>query len=308
MPDPRTLTLDTSPNLTVLFARAAATSRGRGGPLLDVQVRRPKARVHLPQLAAYDKVCGFALRDALPATYLHVLLFPLHVTLMADRRFPLGLAGLEHVRNRIDQHRPVDAAELLTLRSSARALRPHPLGTHVDLVGEVRVGDELVWEGVSTYLSRGAPAPGEAAPGETAPGDVAPRDVARGGTAAERLVTVDLDPHGPANAVWVVPGDMGRRYSAVSGDVDPMHLSSLAAKVVGFPRVPMHGMWTKAHALAAIEARLPEAYAVDVAFGEPLLPSSTANFFAAQQDRGWDFAVHPAEGSDDHLRGAVREI
>jgi acyl dehydratase len=286
--DPRTLTLDSTPNLTVLFARAAATSIGRGGPLQDVQVRRPKARVHLTQLAAYDKVCGFVLRDALPATYLHVLVFPLQVTLMADRRFPLGLAGLVHVRNRIVQHRPVDVAELLTLRSSARALRPHAKGAQVDLVGEVRVGDELVWEGVSTYLSRGASVPEE--------------------FAREQPVNVDLAPDAPANAVWDVPGDMGRRYAAVSGDVDPMHLSSLAAKAFGFPRALVQGMWTKARALAAIEARLPEAYAVDVAFGHPLLLPSTASFFAAQQDHGWDFAVRPAQEAGDHLRGTVRAI
>jgi len=288
MADPRTLTLGSSPNLTVLFARAAATSLGRNGPLQDIHVRRPKARVHLPQLAAYDKVCGFALRDALPATYLHVLLFPLQVTLMADHRFPLGLAGLVQVRNRIVQRRPVDASELLTLRSSARALRPHALGAQVDLVGEVRVGDELVWEGVSTYLSRGASAPGE--------------------TTEEPPGAVDLDPDSPPNAVWDVPGDMGRRYAAVSGDVDPMHLSSLAARAFGFPRTVVQGMWTKAHALAAIEARLPEAYAVDVTFGDPLLLPSEASFFAAQRDHGWDFAVRPAQEPGCHALGSVREI
>jgi acyl dehydratase len=288
MADPRTLTLDDTPNLAVLFTRAAATSIGRSGPLQDVQVRRPRARVHLPQLAAYDKACGFALRDALPATYLHVFVFPLQMVLMADRRFPLGLAGLVHVRNRIVQHRPVDASELLTLRASARALRPHPLGAAVDLVSQVRVGDELVWEGVSTYVSRGASAPGEIAP--------------------EPPLTVDLAPDAPPNAVWDVPGDMGRRYASVSGDVDPMHLSSLAAKALGFPRVLVQGMWTKARALAAIESRLPEAYAVDVTFSQPLLLPSTANFFAAQQDHGWDFAVRPAEEPGDHLLGTVRAI
>ena len=288
MTDARTLTLDSTPNPAVLFARGAATSLGRGGPLQDVHVRHPRTWILLPQLAAYDKVCGFALRDTLPATYLHVLVFPLQMTLMADRRFPLGMPGLVHVRNRIIQHRPVDAGESLTLRSSARALRPHEKGAQVDLVGEVRVGDELIWEGVSTYLSRGASVPGETVP--------------------VRHVAVDLEPDAPTNAVWEVPGDMGRRYATVSGDVDPMHLSSLAAKAFGFPRAPVQGMWTKAHALAAIESRLPDAYVVDVDFGEPLLMPSNVNFFAAQQDQGWDFAVRPAEGVGEHLRGTVRAL
>ena len=288
----RTLTLDGAPNLAVLFARAVATSIGRGRAVQDVEVRRPKVRIDRRHLAAYDRVCGFGLRDALPATYLHVLVFPLQVALMADRSFPLGLAGLVHVRNRIVQHRPVDAAELLSLRSSAQALRPHAKGSQVDLVGEVRVGEELVWEGVSTYLARGASAPGFI---ETE-------------IQSEQPVTVHLGPDARANAVWRVPADTGRRYAAVSGDVNPMHLSSVAAKAFGFPRTLVHGMWTKAHALAAIEARLPAAYAVDVAFSRPLFLPSVANFVAAQQDQGWDFAVRPARATGDHLRGTIRTL
>jgi hypothetical protein len=297
--DPRTLTLGDAPNLAVLFARAAATSFGRashGGALEDVEVRRRSVRVERTRLAAYDRVCGFGLRDALPATYLHVLVFPLQVVLMVDRSFPLGLAGLVHVRNRIAVHRAVDASEILSLRASARALRPHAKGAQVDLVGEVRVGEELVWEGVSTYLARGASAPVQIEQIETeqpVPGDLA--DLA------------DLaDLGGRANALWHVPADMGRRYAAVSGDVNPIHLSSLAARAFGFPRTLVHGMWTKAHALAAIEARLPAAYVVDVAFSRPLLLPSTADYVAVQQDQGWDFVVRPGRGDGDHLRGTVR--
>jgi len=207
---------------------------------------------------------------------------------MVDRSFPLGLAGLVHIRNRIVVHRPVDAGEVLSLRSSARALRPHPKGAQVDLLGEVRVGEELVWEGISTYLARGASAAGEVAP--------------------ETPVTVGLGPDARVNAVWHVPAGMGRRYASVSGDVNPMHLSSLAAKAFGFPRTLVHGMWTKAHALAALEPRLPASYVVDVAFSQPLLLPSDANFVAVQRDQGWDFAVRPARATGDHLRGIVRPI
>ena len=194
---------------------------------------------------------------------------------MADRGFPLGLAGLVHVRNRIVAHRPVDAAEILSLRSSARALRPHPLGAQVDLVGRVRVGEELVWEGVSTYLARA----GAAMPGGC---------VRRSGreTACRSGRPGRPEARCAINAVWDVPGDMGRRYASVSGDVDPMHLSTLAAKAFGFPRILVQGMWTKAHALAAIEARLPAAYAVDVAFSRPLPLPSVANFLVEQRDQG----------------------
>ena len=284
----RVITLEAAPNLAVLFARAAATTMGRGGTLPDLEVHLPSVRVDLTRLAEYDGVCGFALRDALPATYLHVLVFPLQVALMVDRSFPLGLAGLVHVRNRIVAHRQVDAGEVLSLRSSARGLRPHPKGAQVDLVGEVWVGEELVWEGIRTYLARGASAPGEVAP--------------------ETPVTVALGLDAHVNAVWHVPAGMGRRYASVSGDVNPMHLSSLAARAFGFPRTLVHGMWTKAHALAALDPRLPASYVVEIAFSQPLLLPSEANFLAVQRDQGWDFAVRPAKAAGDHLRGTIRAI
>ena len=285
----RTLTLRESPSLPRLFARAALTARGRGGPLRAVEVVRTGVRVDRTRLAAYDRVCGFILHDTLPATYLHVLVFPLQVALMAERSFPLALPGLVHVRQRIVQHRPVDAGELLTLHATATGLHPHPRGAQVDLVGEVRIGEELVWEGRSTYLARGATAP--------------PAD-----GAAEPPLDVDVDARRHPTATWRVPSDQGRRYASVSGDVNPIHLNPLAAKAFGFPRAIAHGMWTMAHALASVEARLPDAYAVDVAFAKPVLLPSTVDLHACRREpgAGWDLQVRSGDG--EHLRGRVSVV
>jgi hypothetical protein len=53
---------------------------------------------------------------------------------------------------------------------------------------------------------------------------------------------------------------MDRRDASVSGDMNPLHLSSLAARALVSPAV-VRGMWTKAHALGAAGSRLPSAYA-----------------------------------------------
>jgi hypothetical protein len=67
-------------------------------------------------------------------------------------------------------------------------------------------------------------------------------------------------------------------------------------------------MWTKAHALAAIEPRLPPGYAVDVAFSRPLFLPSVVNLVVAATGTGWDFAVRPRDRTGDHLRGTVRPL
>ncbi len=283
-----TTVLQGAPALGPLYARAVLTARGRGGDLTDQEVIREGATVDREQLTAYDDVCGFDLRDELPATFLHVLVFPLQLTLMVDRSFPFALPGLVHVRNKVVQHRPVRADETLDLRATARDLRPHAKGAQVDLVGEVRSGDELVWEGRSTYLARGAKAPGEA-------------------SEAGGELQVDLPETATPQAIWRIGKDMGRRYAGVSGDVNPMHLSRVAAKASGFPRILVHGMWTKARALAALTPRLPEAYAVDVAFRRPLLLPATVGFVArsSAEPGEWEFAVRSRRGDRDHLLGRV---
>ena len=52
---------------------------------------------------------------------------------------------------------------------------------------------------------------------------------------------------------WRLPGDLGRRYAAVSGDHNPIHLYPLTAKAFGFPRQIAHGMWSKARCVAALD-------------------------------------------------------
>ena len=50
-----------------------------------------------------------------------------------------------------------------------------------------------------------------------------------------------------------MPGDIGRRYGAVSGDRNPIHLHGWSAKLFGMPRPIAHGMWLKARCLAELE-------------------------------------------------------
>ena len=108
-------TLDSSPSILPLYARAAAPMipgasllpfvPGGGNEIPELELDLAGVRAEPEQVAAYAKVCGFALRDHLPPTYPHVLAFPLHMAVMADGSFPFGAVGLVHVENRIEQHR-----------------------------------------------------------------------------------------------------------------------------------------------------------------------------------------------------------
>ena len=277
-------TLERSPRILPIYARAAAATvvrRGSGDVPTDLALELPDVAVDPRHVAAYTKVCGFRLRDELPATYLHVVVFPLHLALMSDGRFPFGAVGLIHVANRIEQHRPVRLDERLAVTVRATALEPQPRGRAFTIVSEARSGDALVWTDETKILRR------ESTNGERGPREEAPPDP-------------------PVRAEWRLPVDLGRRYAAISGDRNPIHMHDAPAKLLGFPRTIAHGMWTKARCLAAVQNRLPDAFAVEARFRKPVLLPSTVTFgSAADENGGAVFAVRAARDGAPHLDGRI---
>lgn len=344
----RTRELSRPPAILPLYARAAAPLLpgasllpflgGRGNEIPELELTLADVTVERDRLAAYAHVCGFSLRETLPATYPHVLAFPLHLALMADPAFPFGAVGLVHIANRIELRRPIDIAERLQLRVCATPLQRHPRGRSFSLVSEARVGDELVWEGLSTMLRRGSGGTSSDMNGEASSDsgqdNLADEDnragdndragegeqdvVANGGvrvrarvrahthadTSTEKSPASAEEPP-PASAQWRLPGDLGRRYAAVSGDRNPIHMHALTAKALGFSRAIAHGMWTKARCLAALESLLPDAYVVEVRFRRPIELPATVAFAELREQAAIDFEVRDAKRDTPHLHGNV---
>lgn len=292
-----TRTLNNSPRILPLYARSAASLipgasllplvPGSGNETPDIELLLGNVLVDRERLAAYAKVCGFTLRDTLPATYPHMLAFPMHMAIMADGRFPFGAVGLVHIENRIVQHRAIGVTEQMEIRVRVSKLEPHPRGRTFALVSEVLIGGEPVWESTSTMLRRGGRVESGSSSSTaepTSPGGV------QAGTGSE----------------WQLGEDLGRRYAAVSGDRNPIHMHALTAKPLGFPRAIAHGMWTKAHCLAALEGRLPEAFAVDVRFRKPILLPARVRFASSNAGEDIEFEVRDSKRDTVHLQGLMR--
>jgi acyl dehydratase len=203
---------------------------------------------------------------------------------MSEPSFPFRAMGLVHIANEITQHRHVNAGEKLSLQVVPTVLEPHPRGRRFSLRTEARVGEELVWEEVSTILKREGGSAGPSGPTSWSSTD-------------------EL----PATATWKLRGDLGRRYASVSGDINPIHMHPLSAKLFGFPSAIAHGMWTKARCLAALEGRLPSAFTVEVSFRRPIvLPATVAFAEAPAPEGGVRFGVRDARKSTAHLAGSVK--
>ena len=274
--------LPSAPPTGAAFRRAALDAvrrRPAGTELPDTTLVLRGVAVDRGHLAAYDRVCGYRLADRLPPTYPHILAFPLAMHLMSNVDFPLPLARIVHLANRIEVLRPVDAQERLELTVRAADLRDHERGRQVDVHASASVDGEVVWRGVSTYLHRAG--------------------------SSERAAPRDRPAPPAATAVWRVGREVGPRYAAVSGDRNPIHTSRLAARALGFRRTIAHGMWSKARCLAALEGRLPDRYTVEVAFKLPVLLPATVDFSAVPAGDGWAVALHGHGSAGPHLTGTV---
>ena len=260
------------------------------GKVPDLVLTRKGVKTEPGHLEKYIVVCSFARSDTLPVTYPHLAAFGLHMTLMTDTSFPFAPMGLVHLRNTINQHRPIRRDEDFDVAVHAEALRPHPKGQLIDIVTTVTIDDELVWDETMTLFSRGNPP-------QTGGAHIGSK-----GAVKAPLEGVNA----PVGVVhWKAKSGLGRRYGAVSGDRNPIHLYPITAKAFGFRSNIAHGMWTKARCLAALQNRLPEAYRVDVEFRKPILLPNTVIFGADETDTGYVFGVTSGKNSVTHVVGQI---
>jgi acyl dehydratase len=250
----------------------------KSGDFDGLAFARPAVTIERPHVTAYAGVCGFPVKDTVPLTYLHILAFPLHMAILTDPSFPFPAVGAVHLSNSITGHRPVRVGEAVTVTTRAEEVRPHPKGRTVDVVTTVDAGGQVVWESTSTYLRRGAGDP-------DAPVGAGPTEIPKG------------------RVTWRLGGDLGRRYAAVSGDHNPIHLYPLTAKALGFRRQIAHGMWSLARCVGAVENRLPDAVTVEVAFKKPIFLPGTVAFGVSPYDEGLAFALTSPKSGAPHLVG-----
>jgi acyl dehydratase len=257
--------------------------RKTGGEFTGLSKVGPEITIERDHVEAYAAVCGFPPKDTVPLPYPHLLAFDLQMAIMSDPAFPAPAIGTVHVENSITEHRLIAIGETVAVTASVGPARPHPKGKVYDFLTVVTADGENVWEETSTYLRRG-------------PGDP---------SASSGSAFPDAEPNG---VVWNLPGDLGRRYAAVSGDANPIHLYPLTAKALGFPRQIAHGMWTMARCVAALENRLPGAVRVDVAFKKPVLLPGSVAFGSTPLDGGYAFSLSRPKDGAPHLAGRTTAL
>ena len=285
-----TLTLEKMPEILPNYFKAALSVGKRKSHSPEIPAMEASLsglRIDQKQLSAYREICGFPGGDVLPITFPQVLATSMQLHLMNQPAFPLPLMGLVHLRNRIEQERALRADETFSVKVRVEAGgRTTDKGLEFDAVFEYLSEERVVWRAVMTVLHRSktkSDKPAGKKPSAASSGELS------------QYLSFDA------------PADIGRRYGRVSGDLNPIHLSPISAKLFGYPRAIAHGMWSLARCAALLESQLGHPpRELDVAFKQPLfLPGRVALKHHADRD-GVQFWLLSRTADKTHLAGSLR--
>jgi acyl dehydratase len=259
---------------------------GLSGGLPDRTLHVPDVRIDAANVAAYAGVTGLKFGDTVPLTYPFALTFPTVMSLVTGFDFPFPAMGSVHIENRITQYRPIGVSDVVDVAVHAENLREHRKGLLVDIVTELKIGNEVAWHQVTTFLNQ-------------------QRTSLSGEPRPEQAAQPKLPP--PNAVLSITPGQI-RSYASIGGDHNPIHTNSLGAKLFGFPTVIAHGMFSAAAVLGNIEGQLPEAVSYSVKFGKPVLLPAKAGLWVNRDADGWDLALRHLKKGYPHLTATVRGL
>jgi len=238
-------------------------------------------------LRAYREVCGLPAGDTLPLLYPYVMGARIQMTLLAHPDFPVAPLGVVHARNSVIQRRAIGDGETFDLHCAVAGQRVVKPGLEFYMNTWAEKDGAVIWECVSTYLVRG-----------TRFGELDP--------AAPPLALPELDQPN-REAAWDVPENTGRRYAKVTGDYNPIHLRRTLAKLFGFPKHLVHGMWSLARCTANLPVPDPgRSFRLDAMFKGPVFLGSRATMKARSEGEAHRFDLYCTGNQRPVIVGALR--
>lgn len=283
----KTIEVTETPSLAATFFRALGTGAKRPGrvqSLPRVELALPRVELNAQHIGQYSALCGFHVGQGVPLIYPQLLTFPLVTAYICSPECPWPAMGTVHLANRIEQRKPLHAGDVVRVEMGTGSLFTHEKGQGFTLDLRILRGDELVWSATQSLLRVGVKQ-----------------------TSGEPFTSqIPSDAPLSCQTEFAAPADIGRRYGAVSGDRNPIHLSALSARLFGFKRAIAHGMWTNARALAFLLPPTPvEQASLAVEFKTPLYLPGRAALWSARSERGALFEVRDSKDQRPHLRGQL---
>lgn len=279
--------LPSVPTSSQTLLRALGTAfKPKGGTVPELPVYAMENLQPDPQrLDAYKRLFGYS-GQYVPSTYWHTRLFGVRIALAAHRDFPFPLPGMVHFTDTIRQYAAVLPTDTLRMECRLGQFLTHEKGTAFETLTKLYRAEQLVWEEntVNLYI------------GNRHLGDTE----YRGHEFAEL--------QNPQEERLRIPGNMGRTYAGISGDFNPIHVSTLGAKLFGFKRKLMHGWYGLNRILAQHPDEMAAPHEVYAAFKRPLFLPGDVLLKQEKRDTDIRFEIVHAREGYPNLKGYLKVL
>lgn len=289
------------PTLLRLAARSLSHRRSTHSTFGPSVWRVDRVRLDPRHVQAYAAICDLNFDPGrLPLLYPQLLGFPLLLRYLSSSDCPWPAMGMVHLANEIDAFTSISVDDDLQMTLEAGTLSRHPKGQVFSVNLGILRGEQRVWQARQTFLRRGVQ---DAFGPDWDEYEIVPR---RGG--ADQLAGISLLDEFDA------PLGIGRRYAPISGDFNPIHLSSWAARLLGFERSIAHGLWSLARSLAVLDRAHPGTITasplrLNTVFGSPVrLPSRVGVWAAFASPFEPVFELRDLKGERVHLRAKLEAV
>lgn len=263
-------------------------------PTLPQRIYTKTLRIDQTHYEKFCKEVAWLESGRIHPLYLQMVSLPLQMQCLLDKQSPFPLLGLIHSGNRVDVLSDYDISEWFEFRVRFSDVTPHVRGWEVHVLLDVLQHGKLVYRATSRYLVK-----------------VKAVHVAPYFTTTQNQAECNI-PFKSKIAGVCVASDTGRRYAKLSHDYNPIHLTSLSAKVFGFKTAIAHGMWTLSRAISAFEAHREEentgaANYIDCQFKKPVsLPSSIDISQRSDNEKNMTVDVTGSKDNALHLTAFIR--
>jgi acyl dehydratase len=190
-----------------------------------------------------------------PFAYLYILAQRGQTALMLDQAFTIAIPGLVHLSNQLKQLADYDVKQPFKMEVSGEVPHKEDGALIITFTVDFWQADTKVATCTSVYLAKR-------------------KRKQPSYRSAKKTATMPSDTPGFSEE-WDIPARLGKQYAKASGDINPIHTSTMVAKAMGFPSRILHGWYSAGRALKSAEIILGKpAKAIAVEFKTPVyLPS-----------------------------------
>ncbi|WP_394176487.1 MaoC/PaaZ C-terminal domain-containing protein [Thalassotalea litorea] len=186
--------------------------------IADFQCHFSNCSVNARQQQAFRKAMQLAPGQSLPISYEFITAFPYILKVTADKKFAYPALGLIHLSSEFQRHYEFDRSKPFDLNVNVTQDIEHPKGKLVKMTIEFYQNGERCITNTNVMLKR--------------------QKTVIDAPKAERKKSEFKQQY-----FLLITHKLARRYAKVSGDYNPIHLYDCTAKLFGFDRAIIHGMY-----------------------------------------------------------------